>query len=67
MRPGLEGWGIQQDNPNGLETYYYDARTGQILRSYSNPKDPAATWGAERSPTSIRNAQATSIGASMTS
>lgn len=34
-RPGLEGWGIQQNNPNGLETYYYDAATGEILRRYS--------------------------------
>jgi hypothetical protein len=45
MRPGLEGWGIQQDNPNGLETYYYDARTGQILRSYSNPNGAGADMG----------------------
>lgn len=34
-RPGLEGFGIQQDNPNGLETYYYDARTGEILRRHA--------------------------------
>jgi len=33
-RPGLEGFGIQQDNPNGLETYYYDAATGEILRRH---------------------------------
>jgi rhamnogalacturonan endolyase len=44
-RPGLEGWGIQQDNPNGLETYYYDARTGQILRSYSAPSGAGADMG----------------------
>jgi hypothetical protein len=44
-RPGLEGFGIQQDNPNGLETYYYDARTGQILRSYSNPNGAGADMG----------------------
>ncbi|MBB3062733.1 carbohydrate-binding protein [Microbulbifer rhizosphaerae] len=36
-RPGLEGFAIQQDNPNGLETYYYDAATGEILRAYYNP------------------------------
>lgn len=36
-RPGLEGFGIQQDNRNGLETYYYDAATGRILRKYSAP------------------------------
>jgi hypothetical protein len=45
MRPGLEGWGIQQDNPNGLETYYYDARTGEILRSYSNPNGAGGDMG----------------------
>jgi hypothetical protein len=44
-RPGLEGWGIQQDNPNGLETYYYDARTGQILRTYENPNGAGADMG----------------------
>lgn len=44
-RPGLEGWGIQQDNPNGLETYYYDAKTGEILRTYSNPNGPGADMG----------------------
>ncbi|HEX6276355.1 MAG TPA: hypothetical protein VFZ53_25115, partial [Polyangiaceae bacterium] len=44
-RPGLEGFGIQQDNPNGLETYYYDARTGQILRSYSAPSGAGADMG----------------------
>jgi rhamnogalacturonan endolyase len=40
-RPGLEGWGIQQDNQNGLETYYYDARTGEILRTYKSPSGGA--------------------------
>lgn len=40
-RPGLEGFGIQQDNPNGLETYYYDAATGRILRKYSAPNGAA--------------------------
>jgi rhamnogalacturonan endolyase len=44
-RPGLEGWGIQQDNPNGLETYYYDAATGEMLRKYSNPSGPGADMG----------------------
>src|SRR5690606_22288844 len=44
-RPGLEGWGIQQDNPNGLETYYYDARTGEILREYRNPNGPGGDMG----------------------
>ncbi len=44
-RPGLEGWGIQQDNGNGLETYYYDAATGEVLRKYSNPNGPGADMG----------------------
>lgn len=34
-RSGLQGFGIQQDNPGGLRFYYYDAGTGQILWSYS--------------------------------
>ena len=33
-RPGLEGFGIQQDNASGLETYYYDAATGEMLREH---------------------------------
>ena len=44
-RPGLEGWGIQQDNPNGLETYYYDAATGEVLRTYENPNGAGADMG----------------------
>lgn len=44
-RPGLEGWGIQQDNGNGLETYYYDAATGENLRKYSNPSGLGADMG----------------------
>lgn len=30
-RAGLQGYGIQQDNPSGLIDYYYDARNGTIL------------------------------------
>nr|WP_206059295.1 hypothetical protein [Nonomuraea zeae] len=30
-RPGLQGYGVQQDNPSGLREYYYNARTGVIL------------------------------------
>ena len=44
-RPGLEGFGVQQNNPNGLETYYYDAATGEILRRHSNPDGPAGDLG----------------------
>jgi hypothetical protein len=30
-RPGLEGYGVQQDNPSGLRDYYYDAATGRMI------------------------------------
>ncbi|HYO09279.1 MAG TPA: hypothetical protein VER17_09925 [Tepidisphaeraceae bacterium] len=30
-RPGLQGYGIQQNNASGLLEYYYDATTGEIL------------------------------------
>ncbi|GAA2147970.1 hypothetical protein [Glycomyces algeriensis] len=30
-RPGLEGYGVQQNNPSGLREYYYDASTGQMI------------------------------------
>lgn len=31
QRPGLEGYGVQQDNPSGLREYYYDASTGKLI------------------------------------
>jgi len=37
-RPGLEGFAIQQDNPSKLATYYYDAKTGNVLRNYFTPE-----------------------------
>ncbi|ASO20708.1 hypothetical protein FHR81_005523 [Actinoalloteichus hoggarensis] len=30
-RPGLEGYGVQQDNPSGLREYYYDAANGEMI------------------------------------
>ncbi|MFJ8001333.1 hypothetical protein ACIQ7D_30200 [Streptomyces sp. NPDC096310] len=30
-RPGLEGYGVQQDNPSGLLEYYYDAANGSVI------------------------------------
>ncbi|GAA5068938.1 hypothetical protein HNP84_009034 [Thermocatellispora tengchongensis] len=30
-RAGLQGYGVQQNNPSGLREYYYDARTGTII------------------------------------
>ena len=37
-RPGLEGFAIQQDNPTKLGTYYYDAKNGNVLRTYYTPE-----------------------------
>lgn len=34
-RPGLQGFGIQQNNASGLLEYYYDASTGQVLWRHS--------------------------------
>ena len=33
-RPGLEGYGIQQNNPSFLAEYYYDAATGELLHQH---------------------------------
>lgn len=44
-RPGLEAWGIQQDNPSGLETYYYDPKSGEVLRKYSVADGPGGDLG----------------------
>ncbi|SEG97831.1 hypothetical protein SAMN05444920_11178 [Nonomuraea solani] len=30
-RAGLQGYGVQQDNPSGLREYYYDAANGTML------------------------------------
>jgi rhamnogalacturonan endolyase len=42
-RPGLEGFGIQQTNPSWLAFYYYDAKTGEILRRHMG--SPKRDWG----------------------
>ncbi|SMC48343.1 hypothetical protein [Lentzea albidocapillata] len=34
-RPGLQGYGVQQDNPSGLREYYYDAANGSIIWRHS--------------------------------
>lgn len=34
-RPGLQGYGVQQDNPSGLREYYYDATNGSIIWRHS--------------------------------
>jgi hypothetical protein len=39
-RPGLEGWGIGYGPP--YDWYYYDAKTGSVLRKYG---DGLADWG----------------------
>ena len=33
-RPGLEGYGVQQNNANFMTEYYYDAATGEVLHSH---------------------------------
>lgn len=37
-RPGLEGYGIQQDNPTSLAWYYYNAKNGNIIQTGYTPK-----------------------------
>lgn len=39
-RAGMQGYGIQQNNPSGLLEYYYDATTGQVLWTHSVPVTP---------------------------
>lgn len=34
-RPGLQGYGVQQDQSEGLIEYYYDAGTGKVLWKHS--------------------------------
>ncbi|WP_156077417.1 rhamnogalacturonan lyase family protein [Saccharothrix sp. NRRL B-16314] len=34
-RPGLEGYGVQQNNPSGLREYYYSAANGSIIWRHS--------------------------------
>ncbi|WP_338783086.1 hypothetical protein [Streptomyces sp. DG1A-41] len=39
-RPGLEGYGVQQNNPSGLLEYYYDAANGNVIwRHGGGPAD----------------------------
>jgi len=35
-RPGLQGYGIQQDNSSGILEYYYDAGTGKVLWKHTS-------------------------------
>lgn len=39
-QPGLQGYGIQQDNPYGVLEYYYDASTGSMI--WQNSVEPPA-------------------------
>ncbi|MBN1516622.1 hypothetical protein JXA32_08630 [Candidatus Sumerlaeota bacterium] len=34
-RPGLQGFAVQQRNPNGILEHYYDAATGELLWKHS--------------------------------
>jgi hypothetical protein len=36
-RAGLQGYGVQQDNPSGLREYYYDASTGAMIWKHTEP------------------------------
>ncbi len=38
-RPGLEGFGVQQNNESLLHVYYYDAATGEVLRRHLGEKE----------------------------
>ncbi|MET8981902.1 hypothetical protein ABZX85_40540 [Streptomyces sp. NPDC004539] len=47
-RPGLEGYGVQQDNPSGLLEYYYDAATGALIwQHYGGPADVGRGMAAD--------------------
>jgi len=47
-RPGLEGYGVQQDNPSGLLEYYYDASTGALIwQHYGGPADVGRGMAAD--------------------
>jgi rhamnogalacturonan endolyase len=50
-RPGLQGYGVQQVNPNGTLEYYYDARNGQILWTHTGtPSDVGRGNAADIDP-----------------
>ena|GEM_PF-1077587 len=50
-RPGLEGFGIQQNNPSGLLYFTYDAADGTILRRhFGGIEDTARGTAADISP-----------------
>jgi rhamnogalacturonan endolyase len=50
-RPGLEGFGIQQDNPSGLLYYVYDPSTGAIIRNhFGGVEDTARGIAADIDP-----------------
>jgi rhamnogalacturonan endolyase len=40
-RPGLEGYGIQQDHPDKMLDYYYDAATGEMIWQHFSERDLA--------------------------
>lgn len=50
-RPGLEGFGIQQNNSSGLLYYIYDAATGEMLRKhFGGIEDTARGTAADIAP-----------------
>lgn len=51
-RPGLEGYGIQQDNPTCLAWHYYEAKNGDIIQAgyTETPEDLARGTAADLNP-----------------
>jgi hypothetical protein len=50
-RPGLEGYGVQQDNPSGLLEYYYDAANGNVIwRHGGGPGDAGRGMAGDVDP-----------------
>ncbi|WP_159029959.1 RICIN domain-containing protein [Streptomyces marincola] len=50
-RPGLEGYGVQQRNPSGLQEYYYDAASGDIIwRHFGNGDDVGRAMAGDIDP-----------------
>lgn len=50
-RPGLEGFGIQQNNPSGLLYFIYDAATGAMIRQhFGGIEDTARGTAADIAP-----------------
>lgn len=49
-RPGLQGYGVQQDSWNNIVEYYYDASNGQILWTHAGGYDNGRGNAADIDP-----------------